>query len=63
MKLGILNVYKSNVHPNTKLRYKNSLKWVKGYFNKQPLNELTSFDYQEFLNWFGKGRSKESAKK
>lgn len=58
-----IKTYKSNVHPNTKLRYKNSLKWIKEYFKNKPLNELTSFDYQEFLNWFGKNRSRASVEK
>lgn len=58
-----IKTYKGNIHPNTKLRYQNSLKWVKDYFKNKPLVEITSFDYQEFLNWFGKNRSKASVDK
>lgn len=58
-----IKAYKANVHYNTQLRYQNSLKWVKVYFENTKINTLTALDYQEFLNWFGSTRSEESVKK
>ncbi|AMW99243.1 tyrosine-type recombinase/integrase [Rummeliibacillus stabekisii] len=58
-----VSTYKSSLHKNTLLRYSNSLNWIKVYFKDKPIQKITAFEYQEFLNWFGEGRSYASVEK
>ena len=58
-----IEVFKKGKHTNTKLRYANSLSMVKKYFKDKTIKKITRHDYQEFLNWYGKGRSSETVRK
>lgn len=58
-----VKIYKSNKHKNTYARYVNSVNRVKDYFKDMPIQKITRNDYQQFLNTYGKGKSKETVRK
>lgn len=58
-----IEIFKDGRHKDTKKRYKTSLDHVKAYFKDKPMQQITRSDYQEFINQFGKGHSKETVRK
>lgn len=58
-----VKLYKEGKHKNTYARYQNSVERVKEYFKDLPIQKITRAQYQEFLNEYGKGRSKETVRK
>lgn len=57
------NKKESNVGIHTKNSYKRHIKLVKKYFKTMPIRSLTNFQYQKFLDEYGKTRSKGTVEK
>lgn len=58
-----LKIYKSHVANNTYERYLNTLETIKVYFGSKPLQEIKARDYQQFMNAYGKDRSRSTSDK
>lgn len=56
--------FKKDVHSiNNNADIELSIKWVKKYFKKTLLKNVTRAKYQNFLNWYGTGRSTATVRK
>ncbi|QCR33167.1 tyrosine-type recombinase/integrase [Lysinibacillus sp. SGAir0095] len=58
-----VDLYKQGKHKNTLARYQNSVERVKEYFKDLPIQKINRNLYQEFLNQYGRGKSKETVRK
>lgn len=58
-----VELYKKGRQRSTYKRYLNSVDTVKDYFKDIPIQKITRQMYQEFLNWYGQGRAKETVRK
>lgn len=58
-----VSLYKSDIKKGTKTHYENTLRIINENFTSTPIQHITKNDYQEFLNNFGKDKSKETVKK
>lgn len=58
-----VKLYKTNNKQGTQTHYKNTLRIINDYFASTPLQHIRKKDYQEFLNEFGKDKSKETVRK
>lgn len=59
------NLYKRPKAKSSSTSYQYELigKWILKFFNKKKIKDIHRSDYQEFLNWYGKSHSYESARK
>lgn len=58
-----VKLYKVKVSKATLKHYEYTARVIKEYFGSKPLQKITRHDYQEFLNEYGKGKSKETVDK
>lgn len=58
-----IDLYKSNRRQTTYDRYRNSLARVREHFKDLPIQKITRTNYQQFLNAYGIGRTKETVRK
>lgn len=58
-----VKLYKSNLAKATLKHYDYTYNRIKGFFKSTPLQEISTSDYQKFLNQLGANRSKETVEK
>ncbi|MCP8615223.1 tyrosine-type recombinase/integrase [Salirhabdus salicampi] len=58
-----VQLYKKNSSEATLRHYKYTSERIKEHFGSKPLQEISAADYQEFINWFGEDKSKETVSK
>lgn len=58
-----LELYKTNIGKNTRERYINTLNTIDDEFGGKPIQDIKRKEYQQFLNEYGKTRSKETVRK
>ncbi|MDR4887550.1 tyrosine-type recombinase/integrase [Fredinandcohnia sp. QZ13] len=58
-----VDLYKKKVAHSTRLHYNYTARAIKEYFGSTPLQKITHNHYQEFLNEFGEGKSKQTVEK
>ncbi|MEI3614727.1 site-specific integrase [Pseudogracilibacillus sp. SO30301A] len=59
----LLNLYKPHIGKNTRNRYLTILGTIKEYFGSKPIQHIKRSEYQEFLNDYGKSKSKATVRK
>lgn len=58
-----IKVYKPHINKNTRERYLEVHKVIEIYFGNKPLRDIKKKNYQEFINDYGKTRSRETVKR
>jgi integrase len=58
-----VKLYKVKVSKATRKHYEYTARVIKEYFGSKTLQKITRHDYQQFLNEFGNGKSKETVDK